>query len=52
MDGYADADWGNSETCRSTTRMMARYNKGIIYWKSKMQKTVSLSTAEAEYSAA
>ena len=52
LDGYADADWGNSETRRSTTGMMARYNKGLIYWKSKMQKTVSLSTAEAEYYAA
>ncbi len=52
MDGYADADWGNGETRRSTTGMMARYNKGLIYWKSKMQKTVSLSTAEAEYYAA
>ena len=52
LDGYADADWGNSETRRSTTGMMASYNKGLIYWKSKMQKTVSLSTAEAEYYAA
>ena len=32
--------------------MMAGYSKGLIYWKSKMQKTVSLSTAEAEYYAA
>ena len=32
--------------------MMARYNKGIIFGKSKMQKTVSLSTAKAEYYAA
>ena len=52
LGGYADADWGNSETRRSTTGMMARYNKGLILWKSKMQKTVSLSTAEAEYYAA
>lgn len=52
LDGFADADWGNSESRRSTTGMMARYNKSIIYWRSKMQKTVSLSTAEAEYYAA
>lgn len=29
--------------------MMALYNKGMIYWRSKMQKSVSLSMAEAEY---
>ena len=32
--------------------MMARYNKSIVYWRSKMQKTVSLSMAEAENYAA
>jgi hypothetical protein len=52
LDGFADADWGNSESRRSTTGMLARYNKGLIYWRSKMQKTVSISTAEAEYYAA
>ena len=52
LDGFADADWGNSESRRSTTGMMARFNKGTIYWRSKMQKSVSLSTAEAEYYAA
>ena len=45
LDGFAYADWGNSKSLRSTTGMVARYNKGLIYWKSKMQKTVSLSTA-------
>ena len=28
---------------------MARYNKCIVQWRSKLQKTISLSTAEAEY---
>ena len=31
---------------------MARYNKTIVQWRSKLQKTISLSTAEAEYYAA
>ena len=32
--------------------MLARYNRGLILWRSKLQKTVSLSSAEAEYYAA
>ena len=48
-DGFADSDWGNSIMRRSTTGLVAQYNLGIIMWRSKMQKTVSQSTAEAEY---
>jgi hypothetical protein len=49
--GYADADWGNSSCRRSTTRtgLLARYKRGPVSWRSKMHKTVALSTAEAEY---
>ena len=49
---FADSDWGNIVSCRSTTGLLARFNHGIVKWRSKMQKTVSLSTAEAEYYAA
>ena len=52
LDGYADSDWGNSASRRSTTGILARYNKQIVLWRSKLQKTISLSTAEAEYYAA
>ena len=38
-----------SRVYRSSTGLFARYNRGVIMWRSKMQKTVSLSTAEAEY---
>ncbi len=31
---------------------MDRYNETIVQWLSKMQKTISLCTAEAEYYAA
>ena len=48
LDGFADSDWGNSESRRSTTGL-ARYNKSIVLWQSRMQKTIVLSTAEAEY---
>jgi len=49
LDGFADSDWGNSESRLSTTGMLARYNKSIVLWRSRMQKTIALSTAEAEY---
>ncbi len=49
LDGFADSDWGNSESRRSSTGLLARYNKSIVLWRSRMQKTIALSTAEAEY---
>ena len=49
LDGFTDSDWGNSLSQKSTTGLLARYNRGLILWRSKMQKTVALSSAEAEY---
>ena len=45
LDSYADADWGNSKTRRSTTGMMARYNKGLIYWKSLLDSLLPQSAS-------
>jgi hypothetical protein len=49
LDGFADSDRGNSESRRSTTELLARYKKSIVLWRSRMQKTIAQSTAEAEY---
>jgi hypothetical protein len=51
LDGFADSNWGNSESRLSTTGLLklARYNKSIVLWRSRMQKTIALSTAEAQY---
>jgi hypothetical protein len=49
LSGYADSDWGNSSSRRSTFGMLMLYNKSPISWQSKMQKTTALSTAEAEH---
>ena len=49
LSGFADSDWGNSSSRRSTSGNLMLYNKAPIMWKSKMQKTTALSTAEAEY---
>ena len=37
LSGYADADWGNSSSGRSTSGMVMLYNKSPIMWKPKMQ---------------
>ena len=47
--GFADADWANSLTRHSTTGNLFLYNGTPISWRSKLQKTIALSTAEAEY---
>jgi hypothetical protein len=48
LSGFADSNWGNSSSRRSTSGNLMLYNKAPIMWKSKMQKTTALSTAEAE----
>ena len=49
LSGYCDSDWANSVSRRSTTGNLFLYNGTPISWRSKLQKTISLSTAEAEY---
>jgi hypothetical protein len=49
LDGNTDSDLGNSESRRSTTGLLAHHNKSIVLWQSRMQKTIALSFAEAEY---
>ncbi len=46
---FADSCWGNSSSRRSTLGNLMLYNKAPIMWKSKIQKTTALSTAEAEF---
>ena len=50
--GYSDADWaGDIESRRSTSGYVFMLNSGCISWRSKKQRTVALSSTEAEYMA-
>lgn len=50
LEGYADADYaGDLETRRSTSGYIFTMMNGAVTWESLQQKTVSLSTTEAEY---
>ena len=50
--GYSDSDWGGDYVNRkSTTGWLFIANNTIIAWNSKLQKTVALSSCEAEYMA-
>jgi transposase InsO family protein len=49
--GYCDADWGGGVGYRSVTGYAFVLAGGAISWQSKRQKTVALSTVEAEYMA-
>ena len=50
ITGYSDADWAGDTTDRkSISGYVFMQNGGAISWSSRKQKTVALSTAEAEY---
>ena len=50
--GYCDADWaGDRKDRRSTTGYCTFIGGNLVTWKSKKQKIVSCSSAEAEYRA-
>lgn len=51
LEGYCDADWGGSDTRRSTTGYIYTINGTPITWSSKLQDTTALSSTEAEYMA-
>jgi len=53
IDAWADSNYAMDKTDRkSTTGMIIRIGENPIIWKSRKQKSVSLSTTEAEYMAA
>lgn len=53
LDCSCDSDWGeNRDNRRSRTGYECRVFNCLVSWKSVLQKTVSLSSTEAEYKAA
>ena len=51
-EAFTDADWGsNTDDRRSVSRVMVLIGKAPVVFKSKYQRTVVLSSAEAEYMA-
>lgn len=50
--GYTDADYARDiDTRRSTTGYAFKIGNGIVTWRSQRQKTIALSTTEAEFMA-
>lgn len=52
INGFVDADWASDvDERRSCTGWLFKLAGGAVSWSCKRQKTVALSTAEAEYMA-
>ena len=52
LRGFWDASFATAHDGRSTTGFLIYLNDDLIVWKSSKQKTVALSSAEAEVDAA
>lgn len=50
IDGYTDADWaGDTHDRKSTSGYFTFVGGNLVSWRSKKQKVVALSSAEAEF---
>ena len=50
IEGYIDADWaGNISDRKSTSSYFTFVGGNLVTWRSKKQKVVALSSAEAEF---
>ena len=49
LKGYADADFASDQSCKSTIGYVFLLSTGAVTWSSKMQRSISTSTTEAEY---
>lgn len=50
VNGYTDADWAGNTTDRRSTSGYFMFGGGnLVTWRSKKQKVVALSSAEAEF---
>ena len=50
IEGYTDADWAGDQTIRRSTSGYLTFVEGnLITWRSKKQKVVARSSAEAEF---
>ena len=47
--GYFDSDYAYTNSAKSTTGKIIFYQNNPILWNSQIQKTVALSSMEAEY---
>jgi hypothetical protein len=51
--GYSDADWAGCKIDRKSTSETCQFlGRSLVFWASKKQNSVALSTAKAEYIAA
>ena len=49
MEGYSDADWAGSSDRKSTSGYFTFVGGNLVTWRSKKQKFVALSSAEAKF---